>query len=62
MVRVLRLRRIGIRTRRGFDPLGALMRLDAAYRERRRIEELTPEQLRDVGLTRADVERMLGRG
>ena len=34
-----------------------LMRLDAAWRERRAMRQLDEEQLRDVGLTRADVER-----
>ena len=60
MFDVLRLRRFRNRATRSFDPMGALLRLDAAYRERRRLEELTPEQLRDIGLTRADIERMLG--
>jgi uncharacterized protein YjiS (DUF1127 family) len=43
------------------DPIGALQRMDAAYRERRRLEGLTPETLEDVGMTRADLDRILGR-
>ena len=43
------------------DPLGYFCRLDAEYRDRRRLRELTPHQLADVGLTRADIENMLDR-
>jgi uncharacterized protein YjiS (DUF1127 family) len=43
------------------DPLGYLRGLDANYRERRRIEELSPETLRDVGLTADDIARSLRR-
>ncbi|TNC67538.1 hypothetical protein [Rubellimicrobium roseum] len=34
-----------------------LVEVDARYREARRIEGLTEERLRDVGLTRADFTR-----
>jgi uncharacterized protein YjiS (DUF1127 family) len=44
-----------------FDPVQFLLRADAAYRERRRIEELTPEQLRDIGLTSEDASMLLRR-
>lgn len=40
----------------------AMLRMDAAYRERRRVEEMTPELLEDIGLTRDEITRMLGRG
>ena len=44
------------------DPVGYLRRLDADYRDRRRLREMTPEQLSDIGLTRADIERAFDRG
>lgn len=40
------------------DPVGMLLRLDARYRAARRCDELTAEQLNDVGLTRADFARL----
>ena len=46
---------------RSLNPGGMILRLDAAYRERRRMEELSDEHLIDVGLTRADIDRIFGR-
>ena len=43
--------------RRAFRPLAWLMRLDAAQQERARLSQLSDAQLRDVGLTRADLAR-----
>jgi uncharacterized protein YjiS (DUF1127 family) len=37
--------------------LDALLRLDAAARDRRRLLELDERMLKDIGLSRADVER-----
>jgi uncharacterized protein YjiS (DUF1127 family) len=56
----LRLSRVLSASWPAVDPLRRLRRMDAAYRERRRMEELSPELLRDVGLTRGDISRMLG--
>ena len=43
------------------DILGTVLRMDAAWRERRRMQELSPEILEDIGLTRADIEKALRR-
>jgi uncharacterized protein YjiS (DUF1127 family) len=39
----------------------ALMDMQARAQERHRLRELTPEMLKDVGLTRGDIERTLQR-
>ena len=39
----------------------ALMDMQARARERSRLRELTPDMLKDVGLTRGDIERTLQR-
>lgn len=44
------------------DPVGYLLRLDADYRDRRRLSEMGAERLADVGLTVADIDRILRRG
>lgn len=41
------------RPRRGL--LSTLLRLDAAYRDRCKLDSLPPERLRDLGLTKDDV-------
>ena len=61
MISAFRLRMSRLRTLPSFDPAGMLLRLDAAYRERRHMETLDDDQLEDVGLTRADIARALGR-
>jgi uncharacterized protein YjiS (DUF1127 family) len=38
-------------------PIDLLLRLDAAARDRRRLLELDDRMLKDIGLSRADVER-----
>jgi uncharacterized protein YjiS (DUF1127 family) len=38
--------------------LARLVEADARYREKRRIEALPDERLRDIGLTRADLARV----
>ena len=40
------------------DPVGRLLRMDAAYRDRRRLQEMPPELLRDIGLTSHDLAKM----
>ncbi len=39
----------------------ALMDMQARAQERSRLREMTPEMLKDVGLTRGDIERTLQR-
>ncbi|MXQ08695.1 DUF1127 domain-containing protein [Alphaproteobacteria bacterium GH1-50] len=42
--------------RRPYSPIGWLVRLNAAYRERQAIARLDASQLRDMGLTRDEAE------
>jgi uncharacterized protein YjiS (DUF1127 family) len=60
MINALRLRMTRSRALPSFDPAGVMIRMDAAYRERRRMQDVTSDQLADVGLTRADVDRIFG--
>lgn len=40
----------------GAGLVARVVRLDAAYRQRRALQELDDRMLRDIGITRADVE------
>ena len=39
--------------------VNAIVRLDAAYRERRTLERFDDRMLRDIGVTRAEVEQAI---
>lgn len=52
MKNVLSLRMTRSRALPSFDPLGVLLRLDAGYRDARKREEATREQLLDMGIER----------
>lgn len=43
---------------RKFPLLALLLRADRAYRDRQHLLSLSDESLRDVGLTRADLEKL----
>ncbi len=62
MINALRLAMSRPRALPSFDPAGILMRLDSAYRERRKLEELSDAQLDDIGIARADVDKVFRRG
>ncbi len=62
MINALRLAMSRPRALPSFDPAGVLLKLDAAYRERRKLEELSDAQMKDIGVTRADIDRILKGG
>lgn len=43
---------------RKFSLLDLLLRADRAYRDRQHLLSLSEESLRDIGLTRADLEKL----